>query len=160
MDLSSRVERLISPAIEAMGFEIVRVQLLGKERRILQIMAERRDGGAMLVDDCAEISRAVSAVLDVEDSISGTYALEVSSPGIDRPLVRIGDFERFAGYEAKVEMDRLIDGRKRFKGRLLGVEGETVRMKMAEGAVELPFQDIRRAKLVLTDELIAAPEKK
>ncbi len=160
MDLSSRVERLISPAIEAMGFEIVRIQLLGKEKRILRIMAERRDGGAMLVDDCAEISRAVSAVLDVEDSISGTYALEVSSPGIDRPLVRIGDFERFAGYEAKVEMDRLIDGRKRFKGRLLGVEGETVRMKMAEGAVELPFQDIRRAKLVLTDELIAAPEKK
>lgn len=159
MDLPRRVERLIAPTVEAMGFDIVRVQLLGQQRVRLQVMAERRDGEMMLVDDCASISRAIAAILDVEDPISEAYTLEVSSPGIDRPLVRLGDFERFAGFEARVETDRLIGGRRRFKGRLLGIEGETVRIQIAQDVVELPFQDIHRAKLVLTDDLIAATEK-
>ncbi|OHC73976.1 MAG: ribosome maturation factor RimP [Rhodospirillales bacterium RIFCSPLOWO2_12_FULL_58_28] len=157
MDLPDRIERLVAPTVEAMGYDIVRVQLHGQQG--LQIMAERRDGKTMQVADCAEISRAVTAVLEVEDPVLWSYALEVSSPGIDRPLVKLGDYERFAGFEAKIETDKLVDGRKRFRGRLLGVEGETVRIQTAENIAELPFRDIRRGKLVLTDELMAATDK-
>lgn len=157
MDLPDRVKRLIAPTVEAMGYDIVRVQLHGQQG--LQIMAERRDGVTMQVGDCAEISRAVTAVLEVEDPVSGAYALEVSSPGIDRPLVRLADYERFAGFEARVETDRPINGRRRFKGRLLGIEGEAVKIQTAEGVAELPFRDIHRGKLVLTDELMAATDK-
>jgi len=155
--LPDRIERLVAPTVEAMGYDIVRVQLHGQQG--LQIMAERRDGKTMQVADCAEISRAVTAVLEVEDPVLWSYALEVSSPGIDRPLVKLGDYERFAGFEAKIETDKLVDGRKRFRGRLLGVEGETVRIQTAENIAELPFRDIRRGKLVLTDELMAATDK-
>jgi ribosome maturation factor RimP len=112
----------------------------------------------MLVDDCAALSRAVSAVLDVEDPIAGAYTLEVSSPGIDRPLVRLADFDRFAGFEAKVEMDLAVDGRRRYQGRLLGAEGDAVRMRMEDTEVLLPYADIRRAKLVLTEDLLAKAE--
>lgn len=155
MDLAGRVEALIGPTVEAMGYSLVRVQILGRNRPRLQIMAERTDGESMLVDDCAAISRAVSAVLDVEDPIAGAYTLEVSSPGIDRPLVRLADFDRFAGFEAKVEMDLAVDGRRRFQGRLLGTEGDAVRLRMEDSEVVLPYADIRRAKLVLTEELLA-----
>jgi ribosome maturation factor RimP len=155
MDLAGRVETLIGPTVEAMGFSLVRVQVLGQNRPRLQIMAERTDGESMLVEDCAAISRAVSAVLDVEDPIAGAYTLEVSSPGIDRPLVRLADFDRFAGFEAKVEMDLAVDGRRRFQGRLLGTEGDAVRLRMEDSEVVLPYADIRRAKLVLTEELLA-----
>lgn len=155
--MPDRIERLVAPTVEAMGYDIVRVQLHGQQG--LQIMAERRDGKTMQVADCAEISRAVTAVLEVEDPVLWSYALEVSSPGIDRPLVKLGDYERFAGFEAKIETDKLVDGRKRFRGRLLGVEGETVRIQTAENIAELPFRDIRRGKLVLTDELMAATDK-
>ena len=143
-----------------MGYNLVRVRFHGGRRATLQIMAEKADESAMDVDDCAAISRVVSALLDVEDPISGSYDLEVSSPGIDRPLVRPKDFERYAGFEAKVEMATPIDGRRRFRGQLLGMEGKCVRLKLKGSAAEdvaiLPFDDIADAKLVLTDALIEA----
>jgi len=139
-----------------MGYEIVRVHLSGGQRPVLQVMAERADGAPMTVDDCADISRTVSALLDVEDPIQGAYSLEVSSPGIDRPLTRLKDFERYAGFEARVETRGPIDGRRRFRGVLKGVAGETVRLEVEGGLAELPFDGILRAKLVLTDALIAA----
>ena len=114
---------MIAPALSEMGFSLVRIHLSGGARPVLQIMAERSDESGMTVDDCAAISHTVSAILDVEDPISGTYTLEVSSPGIDRPLVRRRDFERFAGFEAKIETHGAIDGRRRFRGRLAGMDG-------------------------------------
>jgi len=156
MDLSARVAEIVAPSIAAMGYELVRVQLMGGRAPVLQVMAERADRAGMTVDDCAEISRAVSALLDVEDPIDGAYALEVSSPGIDRPLVALKDFERFAGHLAKVETRVPVDGRKRFRGILAGVDAEQVRLDLVEnGAVLLPFEQISRAKLVITDELLA-----
>ncbi len=154
--LLARIEGTIQPVIEAMGFDLVRVQLSGQHRQRLQVMIERPGGAAILVDDCAEISRAVSAVLDVADPIVGPYTLEVSSPGIDRPLVRLADFDRFRGLEARLETDRPIDGRRRFKGRILGTDGSAVRLQFEGGEVSVPHIDIVRAKLVLTDELLAA----
>ena len=140
-----------------MGYELVRVQLMGGRSPVLQVMAERTDRAGMTVDDCAEISRAVSALLDVEDPIDGTYSLEVSSPGIDRPLVALKDFERFAGHKAKVETRVPIDGRKRFRGAVAGIEGEQVRLDLDDdGSVLLPFDQISRANLIITDELLAA----
>ena len=153
MDLPRRIETLIAPTIEAMGFAIVRVHVSGGNKPSLQVMAERSHGGSIVVDDCATISRAVSAILDAEDPISGAYTLEVSSPGIDRPLVRLGDFERFAGHQAKVKTGRPIDGRKRFQGRLLGVAGDAVRLEDGDAAVDLPYPDIERATLVMTKDL-------
>jgi ribosome maturation factor RimP len=152
----ARIEALIGPTVEAMGYEVVRVQLIGKQRPTLQVMIERNDRRRLTVDDCAEVSRALSAVLDVEDPIGAAYTLEVSSPGVDRPLTRLADFSRFAGHLAKVEIGRPVDGRRRFSGRLAGVEGETVRLEVEGATVALPFADIQRAKLVLTDELLAA----
>ena len=159
MELCARIETLIEPAVRDLGFEIVRVQVSGKKRRRLQIMAEPRVGNVMTVDDCAAISRAVSAILDVEDPIAAAYDLEVSSPGIDRPLVRPADFERFAGFEAKVETVRPIDGRKRFRGRLLGLDGDMVLIMIDDGPKQLPYPEIQMAKLIMTDELLAASEE-
>ena len=158
-DLLSKVEALIRPTLAAMGYDLVRVQLMGGGRPVLQIMAERLDRAGMTVDDCADISRAVSAVLDVEDPIPSAYALEVSSPGIDRPLVRAVDFDRFAGYEAKLEMKQPINGQRRFKGKLAGTEGDDVRMETEAGPVRVKLALIQRAKLVLTDELLAQARK-
>lgn len=153
-----RIEGIVTPSIEAMGFEVVRVMMTGGRRPTLQIMADRSDGTMISVEDCAEISRTVSAVLDVEDPIAGEYTLEVSSPGIDRPLTRLKDFERWAGFDARVDMVEPIEGRKRFAGRLKGIEdGERVLMDVeGEATVALPFDDISRAKLVLTDALLEA----
>lgn len=156
MDLAGRVADLIRPTMESLGFDLVRVQVLGRQRLRLQVMAEHPDGQPMTIDDCATISRALSVVLDVEDPIARSYTLEVSSPGIDRPLVRPGDFQRFAGHEARVELSRSLDGRRRFQGRLLGIEGEQVRLLLGAEEVKLNFADIERAKLVLTDALLAA----
>jgi ribosome maturation factor RimP len=156
MDSTDRIEQIIAPSIEAMGYEVVRVQMSGGQRPILQIMAERTDGAAMTVEDCAEISRSTSALLDVEDPITGAYTLEVSSPGIDRPLIRAKDFERFAGFEAKVESRATIEGRKRFKGRLKGLEDGCVVVETETGPVRIPLDSVQRAKLVLTDDLIRA----
>lgn len=157
MDLSARVAEIVAPSIAAMGYGLVRVQLMGGRAPILQVMAERLDGAGMTVDDCARISRAVSALLDVEDPIESAYTLEVSSPGVDRPLVALRDFERFAGHLAKVETRVPVDGRKRFRGALVGVEGDLVRLELDDdGTVLVPFAEISRAKLVITDELLAA----
>ncbi len=160
LNIPERIEQSIAPSLEAMGYDVVRVQLSRSGgRMILQVMAEPRGGEDMTVERCAEISRAVSALLDVEDPIAGTYTLEVSSPGIDRPLVRPRDYERFAGYEAKIETNRLVDGRKRFRGRLGGVTADGVRISLEQRETEVPFDAIYRAKLVLTDELIAEATK-
>jgi ribosome maturation factor RimP len=156
--LDRRLAAIVAPAVEAMGFELVRLRLMAGKTRILQIMADRPDGG-IEVDDCAEISTVVSAVLDVEDPIEDAYVLEVSSPGIDRPLTRLKDFEAWQGYEAKLETTELIDGRRRFKGLLAGTEGDEVLIEIdQEGApvtIGLKFDWLSDAKLVLTDELIA-----
>lgn len=160
MSSEARIETVVASTIEPMGYDLVRVRLSGGHQQTLQVMAERRDGQAMSVDDCADISRALSAHLDVEDPIPGAYTLEVSSPGIDRPLVRAQDYQRFAGHEAKVELREPVEGRRRFRGRILGLAGEQVRIAMPEGEMAVPLEFISAAKLVLTDELIAAANKK
>ena len=156
MDGTERIETVITPTIAAMGYEIVRVHLSGGRRQILQIMADRLDGAPMTVENCADISRTVSALLDVEDPIAGAYVLEVSSPGIDRPLTRLKDFERYSGFEVRIETKAMIDGRRRFRGVLKGVAGDRVRLEVEGGLAELPFDGILRAKLVLNDALLAA----
>lgn len=147
---------LLDPVAEAAGYEIVRLRLMGgAERRRLQIMAERPDG-EMNVEDCTRLSRKVSEVMDAADPISGEYVLEVSSPGIDRPLTRPKDFETYEGYEIKLELDRLAEGRKRFRGVLAGLEGDQVGIDL-EGEAEtamIPIAWIVEAKLVLTDDLM------
>ncbi len=151
--IDRRLAEIVTPVIEGMGFELVRVRLMAGKTPTLQIMAERPEGG-IEVDDCAEISTAVSAVLDVEDPILDAYTLEVSSPGIDRPLTRLKDFDTWEGYEAKLETLELIDGRRRFKGVLAGTEGDEVLINIDEGTVGLTFEMLSDAKLVLTDELV------
>jgi ribosome maturation factor RimP len=131
----------------------------GDKNKTLQIMAERIDKGEMTVEDCASISREISAILDVEDPISDAYALEVSSPGIDRPLVRLKDFERYAGFDARVDMNFLVEGRKKFKGKLLGIQDDKIEIRVKEETFELPFGEIRRAKLLLTQELLDAAQQ-
>lgn len=145
----ARVEAIVAPALAAMGYALVRLKLGGGKPQVLQIMVERADGSGVGVDDCAAISRALSPILDVEDPIAHGYMLEVSTPGIERPLTRLGDFTRFAGQEAKVELARPLAGRKRFRGRLLGVEGEAVRLEQDGEPLELPFSDIAAARLVV-----------
>ena len=161
MDVAKRVADLIAPSLTDMGFELVRVQFTGNTRKTLQVMAERVDRVAMTVEDCAQISRAASALLDVEDPIAGQYLLEVSSPGLDRPLTRKDEFVRFAGFEVKIEIAMPIDGRKRFKGRLIGLndEGAIVMATEEAGEIAVPFSNFVRGKLVLTDDLIKAAEK-
>lgn len=151
--IDRRLAEIVGPVIEDMGFELVRIRLQGGNTPLLQIMADKPDGG-IEVDDCADISTAVSAVMDVEDPIVEAYTLEVSSPGIDRPLTRLKDFENFEGYEAKVETSELIDGRRRFKGTLAGVEEDEVLITISEGTIGLKFDWLSDAKLILTDDLI------
>ena len=156
MDPIRRVEKMIEPTLADMGFELVRVQMFGSKRPTLQIMADRADGSPMTVEHCAEISHAVSALLEVEDPIRDAYTLEVSSPGIERPLVRPRDYERFVGQVARVEMHSLIDGQRRFQGRILEFADGIVRLDTKDGEVGLPIEDVQHAKLVMTDELLAA----
>ncbi|MBL0931631.1 MAG: ribosome maturation factor RimP [Alphaproteobacteria bacterium] len=156
MDRDNALADLIEPTVDAMGYELVRVIVAGRDRPTLQIMAERKDRKAMTLGDCENLSRAVSAKLDVEDPIKAQYVLEVSSPGIDRPLTRGADFDRFKGHEARIETKFPVEGRKRFSGRLGGREGDAVRIETQEGPATLPLAEIARAKLLLTDELIAA----
>ena len=161
MDMADRIEAMVRPTVEGLGYLLVRVQVSGRQRLRVQIMAERADDLPMMVDDCAHLSQALSAVLDVEDPIEATYTLEISSPGIDRPLVQLADFDRFIGKEAHVELFRPIDGRRRFRGRLAGTRGERVLLALdgTDGELEVVHADIQRAKLVLTDELLAAHNK-
>ena len=155
--MDRRLADIVTPVIEGLGFELVRIRLMGGATRTLQIMADRPEGG-IEVDDCGEISIAVSAILDVEDPIEENFVLEVSSPGIDRPLTRLKDFEMWKGWEGRIETTELIDGRRRFKGTLAGVEGDEVLIEIEEpgGAVTigLQFEWLADAKLILTDELI------
>ncbi len=155
--LEARVAGIVAPTLADMGYELVRVAILGREQPTVQIMADRADGGQITVDDCEAISRALGAVLDVEDPVPGAWTLEVSSAGIDRPLTRRRDWNRFAGHLARAEMAvPLPDGRRRFSGVVLGADATHARLRVDEAEVALPLADIRRARLVLTDELIAA----
>ncbi len=161
--IDQRLAGIVTPTVEGMGFRLVRLRLMGGKRITLQIMAERapdtEGAGTMEVEDCAKLSRALSAALDVEDPIEGEYRLEVSSPGIDRPLTRLEDFARWKGYQARLDTTEMIDGRKRFKGVLAGVEGTEILIEIddpnIEGAIGLEFDWLADAKLVLTDELVA-----
>jgi ribosome maturation factor RimP len=155
MSQETRIKELIEPAAADLGFEIVRVRLYGGAPKTLQVMAERADG-TMSIADCAALSRAISPLLDVADPIAGGYRLEVSSPGIDRPLTRPKDFTRWAGHEAKIELERPLDGHKRFRGLLRGLEGNMVSLELSDTheMVALLLADIGEAKLVLTDELL------
>jgi ribosome maturation factor RimP len=160
MDLEQRIATMIAPSLSAMGYDLVRVLMQGRQRPVLQIMAERQDNKAMTVEDCADISRQISALLDVDDPIEGAYSLEVSSPGIDRPLTRPVDYERYAGFEAKLETAEPIDGRKRYRGKLLGIDEQgQIRIAADEGSWTIPFAAVKSAKLVLTDDLIAAAQQ-
>lgn len=157
MTLDQRIADLIAPALEDMGFGLVRARLMGGDaRRTLQIMIDRLDERGLSVEDCADASRALSALLDVEDPITEAYTLEVSSPGIDRPLTRLRDFERFAGHEAKIELAELLEGRRRFRGILGGIEDEIVWIDTDAERFGIPFAAIGDAKLVLTDALLEA----
>lgn len=156
--LAAEIAGLAEPVLADLGFRLVRVVVSGRNGATVQIMAERPEG-TITVEECAEISRRLSPVLDVRDPMKGQYTLEVSSPGIDRPLVRPSDFDAWAGYEAKIEMKELISGRKRFRGVLEGIEGEEVRIEveldqLGRQIVGLPLGLIGEARLVLTDELI------
>ena len=155
--MDRRITEIITPTIEDMGYEVVRVRLMTGKESILQIMAQKPDG-TIEVDECGDISAAVSALLDVEDPITDVYTLEVSSPGIDRPLTRLKDFDQWDGNEAKIETEELIDGRRRFKGMLRGTEGDEVLIEIEENGepltIGLKFDWLTDAKLVLTDELI------
>lgn len=156
MDRIHQVTELIEPTLYDMGFELVRVLMSGGQRPTLQVMVERSDQGPVTLDQCAEVSHAISALLDVADPLPGAYRLEVTSPGLDRPLVRRADYERFAGFEARLETELPLEGRRRFRGRLLGIADDQVRLALPEGETSIPFDAIKKAKLVLTDELIAA----
>ena len=151
--IEKKLLEMINPIITDMGFELVRLRLISSKDITLQIMAARPNG-FINVDECAELSTAISALLDVEDPIIDAYSLEVSSSGIDRPLTRLKDFEEFEGYDARLETVELIDGRKRFKGTLAGINGSEILINVDEGTIGLEFEWLAEAKLVLTDELI------
>jgi ribosome maturation factor RimP len=160
--LEGRIAGMIGPVLGGMGFELVRVAILGRDPPTVQIMADRADGALITVENCESISHAVGAVLDVEDPIPGEWTLEVSSAGIDRPLTRAKDWNRFSGHLAKAETNMPVDGRKRFSGVLLGADDAFGRLRLDDGAeVALPLADVKKARLVLTDALIAAtaPDK-
>jgi len=156
---AARVAAIVAPVLTGLGYRLVRVRVSGAQGCTVQIMAERADG-SMAIEDCEAASRALSPVFDVEDPIDREYRLEISSPGIDRPLVRRSDFERYAGHEAKIEMTFAQDGRKRFRGIVTGVEGEAAKLRRKDAAegeaadVLLPIADMAEARLVLTDELV------
>lgn len=163
--IEARVAAIVEPVIEQIGYRLVRVRVSAMNGATLQIMAERPDG-SMSVEDCEAVSRAVSPVLDVEDPMDRAYHLEVSSPGIDRPLVRKGDFETWSGQLLKLETNRLVSGRKRFRGRVIEVGAEGIRLERdgvasegGEAVVEIAFDALAEARLILTDDLLAASLK-
>lgn len=155
--LPARVASIAEPVIEQLGYRLVRVKISGADGCTVQIMAERSDG-TMVVEDCETISRALSPVFDMADPVDRAYRLEISSPGLDRPLVRKSDFDRYAGNLVKIETEIPIDGRKRFRGELLGTQGEAAKLRHEEAGetaeVLLPIEEISEARLVLTDELV------
>jgi ribosome maturation factor RimP len=159
--LEAKLAAIIAPRLDMMGFELVRVTVLGRERPTVQVMADRADGSQITVEDCEQISHDVSAAIDVDDPIPGAWTLEVSSAGIDRPLTRMKDWTRFAGHLARVETFFPQNGRKRFSGVVLGADPDSARIRLDDGSeVVIRHADIRRAKLVLTDALIEATAAK
>ena len=160
---TNAILELIEPSLIDLGYEIVRIRYHADGRQVLQIMIDRADGAEVAVEDCTLVSRTVSVLLDVADPITDAYELEVSSPGLDRPLTRAKDFQSFSGCEARVELKSAVEGRRRFRGRLLGLDGDVVRMVVPLDAVEtefaLPLEAIEKAKIVLTDELLAAAQR-
>lgn len=158
--VEERVIALIEPTATGLGFRIVRVRVSGNRRKRLQIMAERVSDGHMGIADCGRLSRALSPVFDLEDPIQGEYDLEISSPGIDRPLMRIEDFERFKGYLAKIETAQMINGQRRYKGVIAAVNGDEITLATEHGEAKLKFSSLSDARLVLTDELIAEDLKR
>lgn len=162
MEIETKIEQEITPSLTDMGYEVVRVCLTGGDIKTVQVMAERKDRKEMTLKDCTDISRTVSALLDVMDPFSGRWTLEVSSPGIDRPLLKPADYERFLGHEAKIETQNDLNGRKRFKGRLLRLnEEKTGVVIFADDAeVMLMFDNIHKAKLILTDDILNKQPKK
>ena len=158
LHLEQRIEKIIEPAVQDLGFEIVRVKLSRNHNPRLQVMAEPIAGDIMTVNHCATISRVVSAILDVDDPIEGAYSLEVSSPGLDRPLVKRRDFKRFSGFDVKIETFEAVDGRKRFRGRLGGVEGEIITLEVDGTDLSIPYPLVRRAKLLVSEEIPVAQD--
>jgi ribosome maturation factor RimP len=155
--LETRIASIVESTLEDMGYELVRVAILGRSRPTVQIMADRADGAQITVDDCEVISRGLGAVLDVNDPLPGAWNLEISSPGIDRPLTRVKDWNRFAGHLARVETHMPFDGRRRFSGVALGADEKSARLRLEDGReIAFPLSAIRKAKLVLTDALIEA----
>ena len=155
-----KIERTITPTVESMGFELVRVVLIGSGKPTLQIMAEKPDG-TITIDECGKLSQAVSVLLDVENVLEDApYYLEVGSPGIDRPLTRLKDFVRYAGQEARIELDTPVDGRKRFKGLLKGTKDNIILLAIETGDVEIPFSSIEKAKLLVPEEVIQPKQQK
>jgi ribosome maturation factor RimP len=157
-----RILALAEPIAEDLGLRIVRVRVMSGKRKTVQIMAERMSDGLMAVENCEALSREVSAILEVEDPISDAYVLEVSSPGLDRPLTDLSDFETYEGYLARLELDRMVEGRKRFRGVLAGIDDNHVDINLdgeSDQTASIPFDWISEAKLLITDELIAAGQK-
>lgn len=155
MQVKHYLAEMLEPVIERLGYECVRIMTIGQANPTLQIMIDKTDDTEVTVDDCAKVSRALSEVLDEKDPITDKYNLEVSSPGLDRPLTKPVHFKKFAGNEVKIETDELVNGRKRFKGELRGIEGSDVLLVMDENVYQIPFDAITKAKIVLTDELLA-----
>ena len=156
---TEKIEEMICPSIVGAGYDLVQIKFLEEDNKTLQIMIERRDRGPITVDDCATVSRVVSPLLDVGDPVPNSYSLEVSSPGIERPLVKVEDFERFVGFKAAVETKRPIYDRKKFRGLISSVIGNSIRIEIDGKCVELSFEEIRQASLIITDELIEASRR-
>lgn len=155
--LEARIAAIVEPSLEHLGYELVRVAVMGRERPTVQIMIDRADGANVTVDDCEKLTHHLGAVLDVEDPMPSAWTMEISSAGIDRPLTRVKDWNRFSGHLARAEVIVPIDGRKRFSGIVLGADTTAARMRLDDGGeVALPLANVRRAKLVLTDALIEA----
>lgn len=149
------LEDMLEPVVDGMGYELVRVLTIGAKNPTLQVMIDRKDGKEVTVDDCAEVSRRLSDVLDEKDPIESQYSLEVSSPGIDRPLTKPEHFARFSGYEAKIETSTVIEGRKRFKGRISGIDDKNnIAFEMDGTEYVIPFDEVAKAKILITDELL------
>lgn len=155
MQIKHHLSNMLEPIIEELGYECVRIMTIGQANPTLQIMIDKTDGTEINVEDCAKVSRALSAVLDENDPIKDKYNLEVSSPGLDRPLTKLEHFIRFSGNEVKIETDETIEGRKRFKGLLNGVKGAEILLNMDDKVFVIPFNAVSKAKIILTDELLA-----